>query len=195
MAAGAAVLALAACQKKTETAATSTAGAPATPAAEAPAAPAGRPGPAALKRKAGLWEMKMASAGVAQATQVCVDPATDEKLGVTGQRAGASRCKEQTLTPTPGGYQVTSVCDLGEAGTMTTRAAVSGDVNSHYKVDIEATTSGAAAPQMNGVHTSTMEATWKGPCPAGMKPGDMMLNGMRIPATRFAGEGAGRPGR
>jgi len=186
IAAGAAVLAIAACQKKTETAATNAAPA---------ASEAGSPAPPALKRKAGLWEMKMASAGVTQATQVCVDPATDEKLGITGQHAGSNPCKQQSLTPAPGGWAVTSVCDLGEAGTMTSHATITGDVNSHYRVEVEATTTGASAPQMNGAHKSTMEATWKGPCPAGMQPGDMMINGMRISAARFAGEGGARPGQ
>ena len=39
----------------------------------------------------------------------------------------------------------------------------------------------AGAPQMNGEHAMTLEATWKGPCPADFKPGDMELpGGMKI---------------
>ena len=52
----------------------------------------------------------------------------------------------------------------------------------------ENTVSGASARHMNGVHAMTIEATWKGPCPADLKPGDMVLPGgmkinmMQIPA-------------
>jgi hypothetical protein len=30
---------------------------------------------------------------------------------------------------------------------------------------------------MNGTHDMTLEASWQGPCPAGMQPGDMLLPG------------------
>jgi hypothetical protein len=36
-------------------------------------------------------------------------------------------------------------------------------------------TSGSSMPQANGTHAMELTATWEGPCPAGMKPGDMTL--------------------
>ena len=43
------------------------------------------------------------------------------------------------------------------------------------------TTTGGPLPQANGVHKIAIEATWQGPCPADMKPGDMeMPGGMKI---------------
>jgi hypothetical protein len=53
-------------------------------------------------------------------------------------------------------------------------------------------------PQANGTHKIAVEATWEGPCPGGMKPGDMeMPGGMRINVNEDSsgrGPGGFRPG-
>jgi hypothetical protein len=89
---GLAALALAGCQKKTQTpteaagqaqaqAAQAQAQAQTATAAPAAAAPAARP-----LRKAGLWRMTMSSQGIRQQSELCVDKAVDERLGLSGQR-------------------------------------------------------------------------------------------------------------
>lgn len=169
-AAGLAALALAGCQKKENQA---------KPQAQAPSTPAAGP-VETPRRKAGLWEITMTTAGVPQTQRLCVNAATDERLGLTGQERGPRPCKRESATRTPAGYEVRSVCDVGEMGTVTSRATLTGDPGSHYKVDIIATTAGARAPEANGTRSFTMEAAWKGPCPAGMKPGDMEVAGHRF---------------
>ena len=168
MAAGtAAALALTACQKKAETA----------------QAPAAKPAPPAAKppnRKPGLWEQRVQLGQVAQLSQVCIDAASDRKLGWAGQQPSDTPCEAAKVTPTPGGWTFTSTCRMGEAGLVTSRGTANGDFGSSYKVDVVTTTSGAAAPEMNGTRRFSMEAEWKGPCPAGMKPGDMTVNGMKM---------------
>jgi hypothetical protein len=62
--------------------------------------------------------------------------------------------------------------------TMTTSGVASGDFNSAYKVDSTTRMNPAPMPQM-AESKMTIEAKWAGPCPAGRKPGDMvMANGM-----------------
>lgn len=189
---------LSGCQKKSETQTPAEAAgqaqtqAQATTAAPEAAAPAARP-----LRKPGLWRMTMTSQGMHQESQLCVDKAVDEKLGLSGQRPGANPCHENKMTPRPGGgFDIESVCDLGEAGTMTSKGTVTGDFNADYKVDMTTTTKGAAAPQMNGTRSMTMEARWMGPCPAGMQPGDMTVAGMKMNLMRGGmGPGMGpKPG-
>ncbi|WP_297697244.1 DUF3617 family protein [Phenylobacterium sp.] len=178
-AAGLSALALAGCQKKTTTTAETTTAQAIGPGAAAPAAPAAPA--AAPRRKAGLWQMSMSSEGVRQASTICVDADTDAKLGLAGQKPGANPCHENKITPRPGGgYDMESVCDLGDAGKMTTHGTLTGDLNGSYKVAMETTTTGSAAPQMNGTRKIEMDAVWKGPCPAGMKPGDMQVAGMKM---------------
>jgi hypothetical protein len=174
---GAAVLALAACQKKTETAAT---GESATAAATAPAGPAGPLTPP--PRKAGLWEQKVSMAEMQQSTKMCLDEATDKQMAWWGSQAAKSTCSEQKISGhLGGGWDFHSVCKSPAGGTTTSDGTASGDFNSHYKVDVTSTTTGGPMPQANGVHKISIEATWQGPCPADMKPGDMeMPGGMKI---------------
>ena len=45
-------------------------------------------------------------------------------------------------------------------------------------------TAGSSMPQANGTRKMSMDGVWKGPCPAGMAPGDMELpGGMRVSAS------------
>lgn len=182
-----ALLALAACAKKTETAATGTT-APAT--ASAPAAPMTAP-----TRKAGLWTQTINAAGMNQTIKMCLDAASDEKMKWWGssQAGKSSNCTEEHVTPhVGGGWDFHSVCKMGESGVVTSDGSATGDFGSHYRVDVNSVTSGSPMPQANGAHKISIEATWNGPCPADMKGGDMeMPGGMRI---NINGAMSGGPG-
>jgi hypothetical protein len=180
------VLALAACSKKPASAPdASSAAAPAV--ASAPAAPMTPP-----ERKAGLWEQKMSTAGMTQVSRICFSDEVNKKMSLWGQQAGDDQCTSKSVTPTVGGWKFASTCNMGSGGTIVSTGEAKGDFGSHYTVDIKSSTTGAAAPQMNGEHAMTLEATWKGPCPADFKPGDMELpGGMKINMLTM---GAGAPG-
>ncbi|HEV7385596.1 MAG TPA: hypothetical protein VGN89_12010, partial [Phenylobacterium sp.] len=87
-----ALLALAGCQKKTETAATGTA---ASATATAPAAPAGPLTPP--PRKPGLWTQTVSMAQMQQTTKLCLDEATDKQMAWWGSQAAKTTCPEQTI--------------------------------------------------------------------------------------------------
>jgi len=178
----AALLALGACSKKADTGSATTASASAPAAAAAPATPAGPP-----SRKAGLWEQKISTGGMQQTMKMCLDAATDQKMKWWGSQAqhGKSDCEQQSVTPHPGGgWDFHAVCNMGESGTITSDGSATGDFGSHYKVEMTSVTTGSPMAQANGTHKTSIEATWTGPCPAGMKAGDMeMPGGMRINMT------------
>jgi len=170
-----ALLALGACGKKTETASATSAAAPA--AATAPMAPP--------SRKPGLWTQTISTSGMTQTIKMCLDAAADQKMkwwGSSQMGKSGGDCSEQRVTPHPGGgWDFHSVCKMGESGTVTSDGSATGDFGSHYKVEVNAVTTGSAMAQANGTHKMTMEGTWTGPCPADMKPGDMeMPGGIRI---------------
>ena len=183
--AAASLAALCACNKKP---AEPAAQAPAAPSAEAPAvqAPASTTESAnplvAPKRKAGLWEQTISMAQMKQSTQLCVDEALEAKMGWWGQQASKDMCSKINFSRgLDGSMNFTSECDLGASGHTVTKGKASGDFSTAYKVELASVTSGASSPQMNGEHKSLIEAAWKGPCPAGMKGGDMvMANGMKM---------------
>jgi hypothetical protein len=172
----AAALALGGCSKQAGTGAAANAGATAT-------TPAGPTAPPA--RKAGLWEQKISADGMQQTMKTCLDAATDRKMKWWGAQApggGKSDCAEQRVTMHPGGgWDFRAVCAMGQSGTVTSDGSATGDFSSHYTVAATSVTAGSPMPQANGTHKTTIEATWTGPCPADMKPGDMELpGGMRI---------------
>jgi hypothetical protein len=188
----AALLTLAACQKKPETAATGTA-APAT--ATAPAVSAGPLTPP--PRKPGLWTQTVSMAQMQQTTKLCLDAATDKQMAWWGSQAAKSTCPEQTITQhLGGGWDFHSVCKSAAGGTTTSSGTATGDFGSHYKVEATSTTTGGPMPQANGEHKMSIEATWQGPCPADMKPGDMeMPGGMKINMNdMMSGKGPEGPG-
>lgn len=165
------LLALAACSKKDEAAKTGDA-APAV--ATAPAGPMAMP-----SRKAGLWSQTISTGGMDQTMKICFDADTDKKMAVWGQAMGDDNpCSKNSVVPIPGGFKVDSVCDMGPSGTITSTSTVSGDFNSAYKVKVASTTTGATIPQANGSHAVDITAKWEGPCPTGMKGGDLQIAGM-----------------
>jgi hypothetical protein len=185
-----ALLALAACQKKAETATATGTAAPAV--ATAPEASAGPMTPP--PRKPGLWAQTVSMAQMTQTTKLCLDTASDKQMAWWGSQAAKSTCEEQSITPhAGGGWDFRSVCRSPAGGTTTSAGTATGDFSSHYRVDVTSTTTGGPMPQANGEHKIAIEASWQGPCPADMKPGDMeMPGGMRVSVSDImSGKGAG----
>jgi hypothetical protein len=182
------VLALAACSKKPAGAPEAATGAAAPAVAAAPAAAPMTP----PERKAGLWEQKMSTAGMTQVSRICFSDEVNKKMTLWGQQGSEDNCTAKSVTPMLGGWKFASTCNMGSGGTIVSSGEAKGDFGTHYTVDIKSSTTGAAAPQMNGEHAMTLEATWKGPCPADFKPGDMELpGGMKINMLTMGGSGAG----
>jgi hypothetical protein len=151
----------------------------ATPASGAPTAGTTAAAPVSMPaRTPGLWEQKVSSRGRTQVSRICLDKAVEQRFTVWGQNAGRGACGHIRITPrVGGGWDFTSSCDTGETGRTVTRGEATGDFAKAYKVSAESRISGARAPEMNGTHAMTLEASWQGPCPAGMRPGDMLLPG------------------
>jgi hypothetical protein len=178
--AAASLLALTACQKKPSQAPAAPGAAP-TGATAPAAAPASGP-PAMPERTPGLWEQKMSVIGHTQVMQLCLDKAVAQRFSMWGQHANREGCSEAKVTPRlGGGWDFASSCDMGENGKTSTSGTVTGDFAKSYKLSAKSTVTGARTAAMNGTTEMTLEATWKGPCPAGMQPGDMIMpGGMKI---------------
>ncbi|WP_340647464.1 DUF3617 family protein [Phenylobacterium sp.] len=146
------------------------------------AAPAFTPSQTPPKRKPGLWEQRVSTGDFVQVSRICLDEATDAKISFWGSQTTRDMCEKNVFSArVAGGYQFSSVCDMGSGGKTTTSGTATGDFNSKYLIQAESSTEGAAAPQMNGLHKVTIEAAWQGACPEGYKPGDMSLpGGMKI---------------
>lgn len=145
-------------------------------------APSAENPPASLGlRKAGLWTQTVSADGTSQEMKMCLDEASLEDAQISAQQVGREMCSKHAVTPRPGGWSFESVCDTGEGGVITSAGTAQGD-GEGYRMEITATTTGAAMPQANGTRKMTLTAKWVGPCPEGMNPGDIQVGGMTIRA-------------
>jgi hypothetical protein len=177
-----AVLALAACSKggdKAAQAGAAPASAPSGGGAAIQAADLPRPAP-------GLWKMTVNVMGHDQVMQICMDEAYVAKTKAWGQDVNASKCSRQDFQKgLDGSITFSSECEIGNGGHVSTKGKVTGDLTRHYKITMDATSTGAGPA--NGSHTMTTESERVGDCPAGMKGGDMVLpGGMKMSADRMA---------
>lgn len=157
---------------------------------ETAAAPVATPAATAMPRlRGGLWKLTMVD-GPPGDNRMCIDEALQEKMSVIGGQTTLGTCIENTVRPKPGGgYLFHSVCAVPMAGggTSTSDGEVTGDFQNNYSTRVTVTTSGSSMASMNGSHTVQSSATYLGPCPEGMKSGDLeMAGGMRVNVAELA---------
>jgi len=148
-------------------------------------------------RKAGLWEMKVQSAGAPKpemTMQQCTDETTDKDMSTSFSPMAKEICSKQDIQKTATGYVSDSVC--GVAGmTIKAHAEIIGDFNSAYTV--KSTSHSERSGGQTRDSTTTVEAKWLGACKADQKPGDIiMANGtkMNVNDMQKGGAGATPPG-
>ncbi|ADU39655.1 hypothetical protein J2W32_003490 [Variovorax boronicumulans] len=139
-------------------------------------------------RKPGLWEMQTSdgpgSKGSPQAIQQCIDAATDKMLRDMGQGMGKDMCSKQDMRMEGGKLVIDSVCKIGQT-TATSQAVMTGDLSTAYRLESKSTYS---PPLMGRAGATTVvEARWVGPCKPDQKPGDMVMNGMKMNVNDMMG--------
>jgi hypothetical protein len=81
-------------------------------------------------------------------------------------------CSKTDFRPAAGGWTFDVACDTGipaalGGGIVTSKGTISGDISTAYDIQLSVTQAGRTPK-------STIKAAWKGPCPAGRKPGDLV---------------------
>jgi hypothetical protein len=135
-------------------------------------------------RKAGQWEITMQFESrnlPARTMRQCIDAATDRLMN--SGYGGEGNCSKRDISKVGSTMVVDSVCNFGGA-TTTSHAVMTGSFDSAYTVDVTSTRKGGpSVPGMPSGGKSHMKlaAKWLGPCPAGERPGDIMMgNGMKM---------------
>ncbi|RYF80194.1 MAG: hypothetical protein EOO29_14730 [Comamonadaceae bacterium] len=140
-------------------------------------------GPSFPPRKAGLWEMQMGpiAGQPPMLVQHCVDANTDKLMQDFGnQQPQMNRkfCKEEMRNEAGKLIVHREVCQEGSSK-VNTHVVISGNFDSHYSV--QSTTTYEPPRAGRSENDMRMEATWKGPCAARQKPGDMVMpGGMKV---------------
>jgi hypothetical protein len=138
-------------------------------------------------RKPGLWQIIWSTGPTgAPAMTMCVDAATDAVLHKYAMGVGTKTCSKNDVKI--GGKQITidSVCPA--AGTQITAHSITtftGDTAFHTVIAVH------YQPPMMGESDTTMtqDGKWTGPCPADMKPGDMIgASGRKVNLNDMMGQ-------
>jgi hypothetical protein len=126
-------------------------------------------------------------------SKVCVDEATEAALTNMGQGTMRQTCPKHDVHVAGSNATIDSVCKFGPY-TQTAHTAIAFAGNSSYRSETH-THMQPPMPNAGGDHVSTIDARWSGPCPADMKPGDVVMgNGMRMNMRAMGGMHMGPPG-
>ena len=194
------VLALAACSRPAQNAADAT---PATPAAGVSAANStladgdDSPGETMPAPRAGLWSITTTSTPARQgrlngAVQNCSDGTSPVRMGGGMRRRGA--CAPTITHGDNGAITFASDCTTGSGSHLVSHGALSGDMQTAYRVHVEADVSGAPVAQMNGHRVTDINARYVGACPGNMGPGDISIGGRVITREMMRQMGRGMGG-
>jgi hypothetical protein len=126
------------------------------------------------KRKAGLWEVKTTGGPMgARTIQQCIDAKTDDLLGQQGNPG--QQCSQPVITRNGSRYAVKVTCDSGSVKTTLDGNYVMAQ-DTAYTGDMKMTFTPPQAG-MSGMDMK-MDGKWLGACKQGMKPGDVVMQGM-----------------
>ena len=113
-------------------------------------------------RKPGMWEQSIQLPGDRVMTmQMCIDEETEKEYSAMGKKM--ADCTQE-FHKIPGGYSFKGTCH----GKTATGTAI-GDFDKAIKVEVDS----------EGTHM-TSNLNYLGPCPAGRKPGDLVMPGGRV---------------
>ena len=146
-------------------------------------------------RRAGLWqtsihvdETKMG----AMSTKMCLDAMTDAKMMKYGMSQQGNQCDAPSIQGFGATRTVDAVCHMN-GGTQKSHMIITYNGDASYHMDIVT----KFDPPFYGRAQShqSQDAKWMGPCPAGMKPGDMeMPGGYKVNALEMMNRPAPKPG-
>jgi len=133
-------------------------------------------------RKPGLWQMTASMQGSPlppMTSKYCIDAATESALISAGQNAANKMCSTSSVHMMGSTGTIDATCKFGDM-TTTSHTVITFVSDSAYHSETRSHMS-PAPKYIKGDHVTTNDAKWMGPCPAGMKPGDIVMgNGMRM---------------
>jgi hypothetical protein len=130
-------------------------------------------------RRAGLWEGTTKMGGNTLQSKSCIDPATDRKMMDYGNQKLKEMGGQLSVKVDGNVIHLSSVATIADH-TMTMHQTITFHGDSEV-IGEGHTTIDPPFPQMAATFPtdSTSEQHWVGPCPADMKPGDIITNGQK----------------
>ena len=143
----------------------------------APARPDVEPAQANMPvRKPGLWKQTLLVGGApyVQDLKLCLDVEAEKKVSWWGKNGLRRDClKDQIVQKPDGSWHFSSVCVGEDHVKTTTEGDAVGDFQRRYQLNAEMTIADPGDSRRSGTRSMTLDAEWLGPCPSGMKPGEL----------------------
>ena len=138
--------------------------------------------------KPGLWESQVTRDGApskAGPAKMCMDAAVQKEMMDMGMGTMKEMCSKNDIRRDGNRVYGNAECKFGES-TMKSSSVTTFKSDVAYRTEVKATYDPPMMGKSSG--TTVIDAKWAGPCPAGMKAGDVTLpNGrtvsMRPPAN------------
>lgn len=129
------------------------------------------------KRKAGLWEMQTSGmGGHPQVMKLCLDADTDQAMYKMGTQMSGHMCSKFDISVQGTTVVSDAICKLdgpNGAVNMTSHSETRFDGDTSYQTQGQVKYEPAMMGQSEMAVTSS--GRWVGQCPAGQKPGDMIM--------------------
>jgi hypothetical protein len=145
-------------------------------------------------RRAGLWRQTVVRDGKPTpfgAIRICVDDATDAKMTMIGHTVAGSHCTRDVAKQPDGSLRFHSICGFGRDGVVNSTGSAWSDFTSTYHLHADSTVRGSIYRPFNGAHATDISASYVGPCPSDMTPGEIIIGpGLKVNLDRLPIAGA-----
>lgn len=126
--------------------------------------------------KSGLWESRVnrdaAQKSSMPVTRICIDSAVQKEMLDMGMGSMKSMCSKNDLRRDGNRIYGEAECKLGES-TMKSKSVTTFTSDSAYHTEVK---SSYEPPFMGrSASTTVIDAKWTGACPAGVRPGDVIM--------------------
>ena len=136
---------------------------------------------------AGLWSQSVSDRHGVKTLRYCLDAASSGALAAFNRQLDG-RCSRRDMAMATGGiWRFATSCDMGAGGKVATQGVIRGDFRTHYFIEAESQTVGAADRGADGPNRMLADIQRLGDCPRDMKAGDVVLtDGSRSRLERLA---------
>jgi hypothetical protein len=123
----------------------------------------------------GLWSQTVSDRRGVKTLRYCLDAASAGALAAFNRQLDG-RCHRREIGAAAGGiWRFSTSCDMGAAGRVKTEGVIRGDFQTHYFIEAESQTVGAADQSADGPNRMLADIQRLGDCPRNMKAGDVVL--------------------
>jgi hypothetical protein len=144
--------------------------APSSSAEVATVAPASGP-----QQSPGLWSQSVSDRRGVKTIRYCLDTAAASALASFNRQLSGHCARHAIAKAADGTWHFSTSCDMGAGGKVATEGVMRGDFGSHYFIEAETQTVGAADAAANGPSRVLADVQRQGDCPRDMAPGDVVL--------------------